>query len=399
MNNRITAIFPSQSQAEAAVSELRTLGVHESDLSFIARHSDNEVTTERVDHHDDGKGAARGLAVGASAGALFGLAAALIPGVGPFITAGFLATSLGAAAGGAAAGAIVGGVTGTIAGALADAGYDRAEAEYYESRLNEGGVLVAIEPPAHVSSQQVVDVVERNGGTVRGWNANGTEGRASLSTATGNFDGETTRGTSDYGAYSTSAESDRRLLEHDRGTQNFSDRTVSDTDLDEAARLRLHEERLEVEKERYRAGTVEVGKRVETRTENVNVELEREEVVIERHPVTGERPVEGNVQLGSDRETIRVDLEAERADVEKRAYVTEEVEVGKRTETERQTFTEQVGKEVLEVNKTGEVDVRADQTATGSLRDSTRDLEDDLGRKDTSLTDTERLNEDGTRRR
>jgi len=399
MNNRITAIFPSQSQAETAVNELRTLGVHESDLSFIARHADNEVTTGVVDHdnHEDGKGAARGLAVGATAGALFGLAAALIPGVGPFVTAGFLASSLGAAAGGAAAGAIVGGVTGTLAGSLADAGYSHEEAQYYERSLNEGGVLIAIEPPAHVTSQQIVDVVERNGGTVRAWDASGTEGRASLSSSDASFSGDTIR--ADHGAYSTSAESDRRLTENDRSTQAYTDRSVTDTNLDEATRLRLHEERLEVEKERYHAGSVEVGKRVETHPEQVSVDLQREEVVIERHPVSGERPVEGNVQLGSDRETIRVDLEAERADVEKRAYVTEEVEIGKRTETERQTFTEQLGKEVLEVNKTGEVDVRADQTATGSLRDSTRDLEDDLGRKDTSLTDTERLNDDGTRRR
>ncbi|MFC4456715.1 DUF2382 domain-containing protein, partial [Deinococcus sonorensis] len=40
----------------------------------------------------------------------------------------------------------------------------------------------------------------------------------------------------------------------------------------------------------------------------------------------------------------------------KQAYVTEEVEVGKRTESEQRTFTETVGKEVLDVNKTGDVD-------------------------------------------
>ena len=128
-------------------------------------------------------------------------------------------------------------------------------------------------------------------------------------------------------------------------------------------KLQLLEERLLVNKEKYQAGSVEVGKRVETRTENVNVELNREELVIERHAVSEPRPVEGNVTLGAATETIRVDLEAERATATKQAYVTEEVEVGKRTETEQKTFSETVGKEVLEVNRTGDVAVSGDTMA------------------------------------
>ncbi|MBZ9750664.1 DUF2382 domain-containing protein [Deinococcus sp. HMF7604] len=132
-------------------------------------------------------------------------------------------------------------------------------------------------------------------------------------------------------------------------------------------RLQLLEERLQVNKDRYVAGQVQVGKRVETRTENVTVGLEREEIVIERHAVTDPRPVDGNVTLGAGTETIRVDLEAERADVSKQAYVTEEVEIGKRTVTEQQTMTETVGREVLDVNQTGQVAVQGDATATGQV--------------------------------
>jgi len=128
-------------------------------------------------------------------------------------------------------------------------------------------------------------------------------------------------------------------------------------------RLQLLEERLMVNKERFQAGAVEIGKHVETRQETVNVPLQREEVVIERHAVTDARPVEGAV-LGAASETMRVDLEAERAQVGKQAYVTEEVEVGKRTVTETQTVTETVGREVLDVNKTGEVQMTDGQTMT-----------------------------------
>jgi uncharacterized protein (TIGR02271 family) len=125
-------------------------------------------------------------------------------------------------------------------------------------------------------------------------------------------------------------------------------------------RLQLLEERLMVNKEKYQAGSVQVGKKVETRTENVNVALSHDEVVIERHPVTESRPVEGNVVLGAATDTIRVDLEAERANVSKQAYVTEEVEVGKRTETEQKTYSDTVGREVLDVTKTGEVELTGD---------------------------------------
>ncbi len=125
-------------------------------------------------------------------------------------------------------------------------------------------------------------------------------------------------------------------------------------------RLQLLEERLQVNKDRYVAGQVEIGKHVETRTENVTVGLEREELVIERRPVSEARPVNGPVTLGEGTETVRVDLEAERADVSKQAYVTEEVEIGKRTVTEQQTVTETVGREVLDVNQSGQVKVNGD---------------------------------------
>jgi len=131
-------------------------------------------------------------------------------------------------------------------------------------------------------------------------------------------------------------------------------------------KLQLLEERLSVNKEKYQAGSVQVGKKVETRTENVNVALQHEEVVIERRMISDPRPVEGNVTLGAATETIKVDLEAERANVSKQAFVTEEIEVGKRTETEQKTYSDTVGREVLDVTKTGEVTVSGDTDSMNS---------------------------------
>ena len=130
-------------------------------------------------------------------------------------------------------------------------------------------------------------------------------------------------------------------------------------------KLRLLEERLVVNKEKFSAGSVEIGKHVETRQEQVNVNLSHEELVVERHPVSDPRPVEGNVTLGSDTQTVRVDLEAERANVNKQAYVTEEISVGERSVSEQQTFTETVGHEVLDINKTGDVQVTGEAGTAG----------------------------------
>ncbi|WP_216319351.1 PRC and DUF2382 domain-containing protein [Deinococcus aestuarii] len=174
-----------------------------------------------------------------------------------------------------------------------------------------------------------------------------------------------------------SFESDERVL---RGMGTAST-TTQTTGMDQTAyrdqafrtpdRLQLLEERLMVNKERFQAGSVEIGKRVETHQETVNVGLQREEVVIERHAVSDARPVEGAV-LGAATETMRVDLEAERAQVAKQAYVVEEVEIGKRTVTETQQVTETVGREVLEVNKTGDVEMNSGTTTTTTTTETDR---------------------------
>lgn len=149
---------------------------------------------------------------------------------------------------------------------------------------------------------------------------------------------------------------------------NYRDEDTSDRMFKGSPRLQLLEERLSVNKEKYRAGSVEIGKHVETHQESVAVPLQREEVVIERHAVTDARPVQGDV-IGGGHETVRVELEAERAQVAKQAYVTEEIEVGKRTVTEQQTVTETVGREVLDVNQTGDVELLSDENGRRNNRD------------------------------
>jgi hypothetical protein len=149
---RVTAIFPNRNDAESAVNWLRSQGVPDSRISILARHEQDTARmaertgAERVDDDpgsDIARGAGTGLAAGAGVGAIFGLAAAAIPGVGPFITAGALANALGVMGGAAAAGAIVGGTSGAVAGALAKWGLDQADANYYGTEVERGGIFVA----------------------------------------------------------------------------------------------------------------------------------------------------------------------------------------------------------------------------------------------------------------
>jgi hypothetical protein len=166
--SRVTAVFDDMGRAERAVTELRRLGVTDTDLSFVAR-TEEEAVAAGAGPDTAGKRAAKGAAAGAGAGLLFGLAALAIPGLGPFITAGGLASALGTTGGALAAGAIVGGTSGAIAGALSRAGYSREEAEFYGPAVERGGVLVAIDTEGVVSANQARDVLARHGGnTYRG---------------------------------------------------------------------------------------------------------------------------------------------------------------------------------------------------------------------------------------
>ena len=154
MQNKIAAaIFSDRDRAEKAVHELRDSGVPDKAISVLELHESGETETRdgsgettHVDHGDSkGSGISKGLATGGALGAIAGLGALLIPGVGPFIAAGALAETLGVAGSAAVASGVVGAAAGGLTGALIDYGMDREQAEYYERRVREGGVLVTVD--------------------------------------------------------------------------------------------------------------------------------------------------------------------------------------------------------------------------------------------------------------
>ncbi len=149
---KATAVFDSQEEAQRAVSELRSAGIDDSNLSLIAQSGRTTTTTagdgEVVDE-DEGS-IMRGILGGGALGAGLGIAALAIPGVGPLIAAGAIAST--AIPGAAALGAAVGATAGTLNEVLNSHGVSEEDSSYYGDRVQQGGVFVSVD-----SSQGNVD--------------------------------------------------------------------------------------------------------------------------------------------------------------------------------------------------------------------------------------------------
>lgn len=118
--------------------------------------------------------------------------------------------------------------------------------------------------------------------------------------------------------------------------------------------LKLYEERLIANKERFRAGTVSVGKRVETESATVSVPVEKERVVVERTTPTGTNVVAPGEAGFNSGEVARIDVYEETADIKKQAFVREEVQVRKEVEKDVVSTRETVRREELDVETDGD---------------------------------------------
>jgi uncharacterized protein (TIGR02271 family) len=116
----------------------------------------------------------------------------------------------------------------------------------------------------------------------------------------------------------------------------------------DAQNIQLYGEVLRVHKDRISRGEVRVRKEVTTTTQTVEVPVTREELVVERVPVSGQVPATGAT---FDSEEIRIPLSEERATVSKHAVVQEEVRLGKKEVTSVETLDEQVRSEELKIDQ------------------------------------------------
>jgi uncharacterized protein (TIGR02271 family) len=123
-------------------------------------------------------------------------------------------------------------------------------------------------------------------------------------------------------------------------------------------RLQLVEERLRIHKRPEERGEVKLRKDVVTEQKSVEVPVSHEELVIERHPTSGEQPARGGFE---GQKEIRVPLREEKVQVEKQPVVKEEVSVGKRQVQDVKHVADTVRKEQMRVEREGEADVRQEE--------------------------------------
>lgn len=125
----------------------------------------------------------------------------------------------------------------------------------------------------------------------------------------------------------------------------------------DATRLTRSEEELRIGKREVSRGEARVGKRVETEHVREPVSVRREEVVIERRPVSEGASATASISEGE----IRVPLVEEEVIVEKRPVVKEELVIGKRVVEETEVVETDLRKERFELE--GDEAVSADPDA------------------------------------
>ncbi|MEP0918100.1 YsnF/AvaK domain-containing protein [Leptolyngbya sp. DQ-M1] len=141
-------------------------------------------------------------------------------------------------------------------------------------------------------------------------------------------------------------------MTYDRSSYGY-DRDPDLYGLDNDQTLRLYQERLIASKTRQKTGEVTVGKHTETETARVSVPIEKERVVIERTPVMGGMPVTVGEADFHEGEVARVEVYEEVADIQKEAFVREEVRVKKVVDHDVVTAEDQIRREEVDLNVDG----------------------------------------------
>lgn len=338
-SNRTTAVavFSSREDAQRAVQELKRAGFRDDQIG-VAHKGDDDSTSIKTGSGEShaAEGAIAGVATGAGVGALWGLgiAAGLLPAIGPVIAGGTLAAIAASAAGGAAAAG--------VAGALIGMGVPEDEANYYEDELKSGRTVVTVRAEQRISEAQ--GILSRFSGT-------DMHSRQSTAASAASSMGSTASRAATASTPSTSHSAGSSTSSHGIASAPSSQTLRGDA----SQKIQVREEELHVNKTPVETGEVKVRKEVHTEQRTIQVPVKKEEVVIERHAVSGGHSAAGNI--GSTEE-IRIPVREEQVHVDKSAVVKEEVTVGKRQVQETEQVTENVKKEEVRVEKAGDVDIK-----------------------------------------
>jgi uncharacterized protein (TIGR02271 family) len=118
-------------------------------------------------------------------------------------------------------------------------------------------------------------------------------------------------------------------------------------------KIKLYEERVFANKHREKTGEVAIGKKVETQTAQVSVPIEKERVIIERTtPTEATEVAPGSVNF-QEGEVARMEVYEETADIQKKAFVREEVNIRKEVTQDTVTSNETIRREELDIDVDG----------------------------------------------
>lgn len=140
---------------------------------------------------------------------------------------------------------------------------------------------------------------------------------------------------------------------------------VADRTRTEGDSMVRSEERLNVDKENVETGQVRLRKHVVKDTETVEVPVTREEVRVEREPISREEAANVDSKLGDDEASVT--LHEERVNVSKESVPVEKVNLGKETVRDTETHTEELRKEQIEADGLRD-DARTDDRRTPPAR-------------------------------
>jgi hypothetical protein len=144
-------------QAENIVSELKTVGFSNNDISALLpdKRGSKDFAHEHNTKAPEGAtaGGVAGLGVGAAVGWLAGIGTLAIPGLGALIAAGPIMAALSGAAVGTAAGGII--------GALVGMGIPEFEAKRYDAKIREGNILISVHTEDHEQRDIAKEIFKR----------------------------------------------------------------------------------------------------------------------------------------------------------------------------------------------------------------------------------------------
>ncbi|MFD1030573.1 YsnF/AvaK domain-containing protein [Metaplanococcus flavidus] len=220
----------------------------------------------------------------------------------------------------------------TLKNVFEEMGFSREEAEDYNRRIENGEIFLFADDEVYTES-------DRKG--------------TALSTDETYREDEKytdTHNVSDSAGVGSSFNRDNDFQEPAKMSRKERRKKLSGT---EEESLLLHEEQLAVNKERVQTGEVNVSKRIVEEQEQMDVPVERDDVVVERRPMMDNGNGDAEIkkepyQVGDE---LHIPVVEERLVVTKKEVVTEEIVVTKRKISDTEHISETLRREEVDIDE------------------------------------------------